>query len=60
MVDLSNGFADGSAWKLILSIIILFASAFLMMIIAGRIYKNGILRFNHRLKLRMLIKWTKK
>jgi ABC-2 type transport system permease protein len=60
MVELSNGFADGSAWKLILSIIILFGSAFLMMIIAGRIYKNGILRFNHRLKLRMLIKWTKK
>ena len=60
MVDLSNGYADGSAWRLILSIIILFGSAFLMLIIAGRIYKNGILRFNHRLKLRMLIKWTKK
>lgn len=60
MVNLSNGFVDGSVWQLALSIIILFATALLMMIIAGRIYKNGILRFNHRLKLRMLIKWTKK
>ncbi|WP_107039002.1 ABC transporter permease [Brumimicrobium mesophilum] len=60
MVELSNGFQEGSVWKLILSISILFVSAFFMMIIAGRIYKNGILRFNHRLKLRMLIKWTKK
>lgn len=60
MVNLSNGFVDGSVWQLALSIIILFVTALLMMIIAGRIYKNGILRFNHRLKLRMLIKWTKK
>jgi len=60
MVELSNGFEDGNIWQLFLSLIILFSSAFFMMIIAGRIYKNGILRFNHRLKLGMLIKWTKK
>src|SRR5690554_482539 len=60
MVELSNGFEDGSAWKLFLSLAILFISAFFMMRIAGRIYKNGILRFNHRLKLNMLLKWTKK
>jgi len=60
MVELSNGFEDGSVWKLFLSLAILFIAAFFMMMIAGRIYKNGILRFNHRLKLRMLLKWTKK
>ncbi|PWH85346.1 ABC transporter permease [Brumimicrobium oceani] len=60
MVNLSNGFEDGSTWQLFLSLIVLFISAIFMLMIAGRIYKNGILRFNHRLKLRMLIKWTKK
>ncbi|WP_123776017.1 ABC transporter permease [Brumimicrobium aurantiacum] len=60
MIELSNGFEDGNAWQLFLSLAILFISAFLMLILAGRIYKNGLLRFNHRLKLKMLIKWMKK
>ncbi|PKR82318.1 hypothetical protein CW751_03010 [Brumimicrobium salinarum] len=60
MIELSNGFEDGSAWQLFLALLILFVSAIGMMGLAGRIYKNGILRFNHRLKLKMLIKWTKK
>lgn len=60
MVELSNGFEKGSAWQLFLALAILFISAFLVLRIAGRIYKNGILRFNHRLKLRMLFKWTKR
>lgn len=60
MIELSNGFEGGSIWQLVLSILILFASAGLMLIIAARIYKNGLLRFNHRLKLSMLLKWTKK
>lgn len=60
MVQLANGFEDGSAWRLFLSLIILFLSAGIMLLVAGRIYKNGLLRFNHRLRFRMLLKWIRR
>lgn len=60
MVRLANGFEVGTAWQLFLSLILLFLSAVIMLIIASRIYKNGLLHFNHRLRLRMLMKWSKK
>lgn len=60
MVELSTGFGEGDAWVLFASLFVLFISAFLMLAVAGRIYKNGILHFNHRLKLGLFFKWLKK
>lgn len=60
MVNIGSGFSEGTVWQLYLAIFILFISAFLMLYIASRIYKNGILQFGHRLRLGLLFKWTKK
>jgi ABC-2 type transport system permease protein len=60
MVELSYGFADGGAWKLYLSLIILLLSAGLLLLLASRIYRNGILQFGHRVKLPLMLKWLKK
>jgi ABC-2 type transport system permease protein len=60
MVELSYGFTDGGAWKLYLSLLILLISAILFLLLAARIYKNGILQFGHRLKLPLLLRWLKK
>jgi len=60
MIRLANGFEDGSAWQLYISLLILFVAALLMLMVAGRIYKNGLLRFNHRLRFKMLLQWSKK
>jgi len=45
---------------LYLSLIILVISAVIMLFIAGRLYKNGILQFGHRIRLTTLFKWLKK
>lgn len=60
MVELSYGFTAGGAWKLYLSLLILLVSAILFLLLAARIYKNGILQFGHRLKLPLLLRWLKK
>ncbi len=60
MVELSYGFADGGAWKLYLSLIILLTSAGLLLLLAARIYRNGILQFGHRVKLPLILRWLKK
>ncbi len=60
MVELSYGFADGGAWKLYLSLIILLLSAGLLLLLASRIYRNGILQFGHRVKLPLMLRWLKK
>ncbi|MFA5574528.1 MAG: ABC transporter permease [Brumimicrobium sp.] len=60
MVKLANGFEVGTSWQLFASLIVLYLSALIMILLASRIYKNGLLRFNHRLRLKMLLKWTRK
>lgn len=60
LIHLANGFQEGETWQIYISLIVLFISAFTMLMFAGRIYKNGILRFNHRLRLKMLLKWIRK
>tara|TARA_B100000508_G_scaffold141097_1_gene146933 strand:+ start:14262 stop:15503 length:1242 start_codon:yes stop_codon:yes gene_type:complete len=60
MVELSYGFSNGGAWKLYLSLFILMISAIVFLILASRIYRNGILQFGHRLKLPLLLRWIKK
>ena len=60
MVKLSQGYDVGHSYEIYVSLITLILSAIVMLGISGRLYKNGILQFGHRLKLRHLIKWLKR
>ena len=59
LVKFALGFAPGEAHTLWLVGLILILSCVLFFYLAGRIYKNGILQFGHRLKLRHFFKWTR-
>jgi ABC-2 type transport system permease protein len=59
LVKLAQGFNPGEAYSLFLVGFILLISSIFMLWVSGRIYKNGILQFGHRLKLRHIFKWTK-
>jgi len=39
--------------------LILILSGIVMLTLSARIYKNGLLQFGHRLKLKHLIRWIK-
>ncbi len=60
MVKLATGYGVGEAYQIYLSMIILLFSAIIVMMIASRLYKNGILQFGHRVRLRHVFKWLKK
>jgi ABC-2 type transport system permease protein len=60
MVKLAQGYQPGETYEIYLSFLVLLISAFLMMAIAARLYKNGILQFGHRVRLKHLFKWLKK
>ena len=60
MVRLTQGYGPGEGYQIWLSLFILLASAFSTLIVAGRVYKNGILQFGHRLRLPLLFKWLKR
>jgi hypothetical protein len=60
LVKLGQGFDTNTAWQIYLALFILFCSAFVMFWVAGKIYKNGLLQFGHRLKLTHLLKWLRK
>ncbi len=60
MVKLAQGYAPGNGYEIYLSLITLILSTVIMFSIASRLYKNGILQFGHRLKLRHIIKWLRK
>lgn len=59
LVKMAQGFAPGQGYTLALVAFILIVSCLLLFWVAGRIYKNGILQFGHRLKWRHFFKWTK-
>lgn len=59
MVKLSMGYAPGETYQLFISLIILVLSAILTVLIAGRLYKNGILQYGHRIRLATMLKWLK-
>lgn len=59
MVKLTHGYAPGDAIHAYMSLVVLLISAFIMLGIAARLYKNGILQFGHRLRMRHLFKWLK-
>lgn len=60
MVKLSLGYAPGHAYEIWMSLIILILSAAGVLVLAGRLYKNGILQFGHRLRFGLLIRWLKR
>lgn len=60
MVKLSQGYGPGEVYQIYLALIVLFVSSALMLVMASRLYKNGILQFGHRLRLSLLFKWLKR
>jgi ABC-2 type transport system permease protein len=59
MIKLSNGFGPDDSWQLFLSLFILYISSGFAFLAAGKVYKNGVLQFGHRLKLGMFLRWLK-
>ncbi len=60
MVKLSMGYSAGEGYQIYLSMITLLLSSIVVLMIASRLYKNGILQFGHRVRLKHMIKWLKK
>lgn len=60
MVKIASGYADGTAYQLFISFLILIVSFIFMLFVSGRLYKNGILQFGHRLSLKHIFKWIKR
>ncbi len=59
MVKLAQGLPIGSYYLVILSLLILVVSTIVLLWLAGKIYKNGILQFGHRAKLKYIIQGLK-
>lgn len=59
MVKLSQGYEVGHAYEIYVAFFVLIVSAFISLLIAARLYKNGILQFGHRLRIKHLFKWLK-
>lgn len=59
MVKLAYGYEIGHAYEIYLSLFILLISAFVMLLIASRLFKNGILHFGHRLSIKHLRNWLR-
>lgn len=60
MVKLSQGYPTGQGYLLIISFFILLLSSVFVLLVATRLYKNGILQFGHRLGMKQLVKWSSK
>jgi ABC-2 type transport system permease protein len=60
MVKLALGYEPGQAYEIWMSLIVIVLSAIGTLMIAGRLYKNGILQFGHRVRLGMILRWLKK
>ena len=59
MVKICQGYPEGTGYLLIFSLIILFVSACLMLYIASRIFRGGILEYGHTLSLKKIVTWLK-
>ena len=60
MVKLAYGYGSGESYQIYLALLVLILSATGMFIVAGRLYKNGILQFGHRVRLSTLLMWLRK
>lgn len=59
MVKLCQGYPVGGAYLLVLSLLILFISSIVMLLLANRVYKKGILEFGHSLSTLKIFSWMK-
>lgn len=59
MVKLAMGYPEGQVYQLFLALIVELISAFVVLSIAGKLYKNGILQFGHSVRLRQIFNWLK-
>lgn len=60
MVKLAIGYEPGTAFQLYLSLFSLVLGAVISLNIAGRLFKNGVLQFGHRIRLSMIFNWLKR
>lgn len=60
MVKLAQGYTPGTYYYLPLSWLVLVISTYLLLLLSGRIYKNGILQFGHRARWIFFLRWIKK
>ena len=60
MVKLAQGYKPGHGYEIYMSLFILIISSLISLRIAGRLYKNGILQFGHRVGLKHMFKWLRK
>jgi ABC-2 type transport system permease protein len=59
MVKICQGYPEGTGYLLVVSLTILFISSCLMLYIASRIFKGGILEYGHTLSLKKIFTWLK-
>jgi ABC-2 type transport system permease protein len=59
MIKLAQGYPPGQGYLLYLSFFILIASSIVVLMLAGKLYKNGILQFGHRLNVKRILIWLK-
>ena len=60
MVKLAQGYEPGHAYEIYMSLLTLLVSAFIMLAIASRLYKNGILQFGHRVRIKHIFIWLRR
>ncbi|TNE55919.1 MAG: ABC transporter permease [Bacteroidetes bacterium] len=59
MVKLAQGFPEGTSYQLYVSMLVMLVGVVLMLILAARLYRNGILQFGHRLRWKHIVKWLR-
>lgn len=60
MVKLSLGYEPGEVYQIYLALGILLVSSIIALMLAGRLFKNGILQYGHRVRFSLLVQWLKK
>ena len=60
MVKLAYGYGPGESYQIYVALLVLILSATLMLFVAGRLYRNGILQFGHRIRFSTILKWLRK
>jgi ABC-2 type transport system permease protein len=60
MVRLGVGYPEGEGYQIYLSLLVLLLSTVLTLLLAGRLYKNGILQHGHRVSVATWLKWLRK